>query len=466
MRVEQIELKNCLCFAKLTLSLPRDQNITVIMGQQGSGKTALLKQIYHALTWFCTRYKDARSAGVVMPDADIRLGQRQSKISLNMRINADIASLPESAHVEKQDKDCQLVTWHLYKTLNQNGVGISQADTAELEQFILRLQKAQQQDPLLATPLVAFYPVDRFISEINLLSKNNPAVLQAHAAYDLVALPYTNFARFFEWLREVTDAENAQQALFIQGIKPQPSASTDTPPQDHLDWSARFEQARKQLQQRCLHQLNGLIHQMLPEVELLFIQYTPKLDLMVRRCGVDYSFAQLPNSLKVAIALIGDIFRRACLLLPHSAVPQQDIEGMVIIDQIDLQLDAAHCSDFLLRLGQCFPGLQFVVSGQRQELLEHGEHWQCLALNDYQLHPLNLAQSQNQWQQLYHDLAREDTAQTADLDSIADIAQPLLAADAVGGLWQQIQQLSAQQQQALKQLWHNDAMPNSQWRDS
>ncbi len=481
MRIEQIELKNCLCFKQLSLKLSSEHNITVILGEQGSGKTALLKQIFHALSWFAGRYKDLRTAGVVMPDADIRRGQRQSKISLSVRVGADMASLPESTDAQPIDRQC--FTWHLWKTLNNNGMGLSQVDTAQLDMLTTAYQDLVSKDPLAAAPVIAYYPCDRFIGDLNLLSKNNPAVLHPQAAYDLSSMSNTNFVRFFEWLREISDIEYAQQAQFIQGLS-QAQISPMTDPKhiiaspstatnhhatnaqnltehnvpdalqhaylntDYASWHYRLLTVQSQLQNRCLNHLNRVLQQVFPEIEAIFLQYQPKLDLMVRRHGEVWLFQQLPNSLKIGIALIGDIFRRACLLNPLSAFPHLEATGIVMIDQIDQKLDSVHCSDFLFRLGQCFPQLQFVVTGQQRELIEHGEHWQCLQLHQQRLQPLNLSAIQQQWHRVYNDLLSQPTPE--------GLNSPDIPVDDVQSLWTQIQLLSVEQQQQLKNLWGDE----------
>lgn len=510
MRIEQIELKNCQSFQRLLVHFSAQHLVTVILAEHGAGKTALLKHMFHALTWFVGRYKDQRSAGVVMPDLDIRRGQRQSKISISVRVSAEIASLPESPDAQTVDR--QLFTWHLWKTLNASGVGMSQVDTAQLETLTQAYQTAVQKDPLLGAPLIAYYPAERFMSELNLLSKNNPAVLHAQAAYDLSSVGYTNFARFFEWFREVSDIEHAQQAQFVQGLvqalplktpdqiitstttkdsnnsensnpaqhldqakdtdtefAPKPHSATNSLPEKTdissatdapLDVAASLQQrliaAQSQLQSRCLNHLNHLLQHVFPEIDALYLQYHPKLELMVRRHGQPWLFQQLPSHLKVGISLLGDLFRRACLLHPHSAFPHLEVEGVVMIDQIDQQLDPVYCSHFLRQMQLAFPRLQFIVTGLHRELLEHAEHWQCLQLRDGQVHPLNLTAIEQQWQMLYQNLSQPNTI----TESNTELLDPMLLGceDAsLEQLWLRIQQLSPEQLAQLKHRLDNDS---------
>ena len=97
MKIESLQLKHTNLFANLQLQFQyHDQPITLILGDQATGKTSILKHAYQALTWFSARYKDLRSAGVVMLDQDIMYSRLQSKVQISVEIPTDIGTLAES----------------------------------------------------------------------------------------------------------------------------------------------------------------------------------------------------------------------------------------------------------------------------------------------------------------------------------------------------------------------------------
>ncbi len=59
----------------------------------------------------------------------------------------------------------------------------------------------------------------------------------------------------------------------------------------------------------------------LPELTDLYLQYQPRLQLMVDYEDQTLPFQQLSNTTKTWIALVGDIARRLCLLNPLSLNP-------------------------------------------------------------------------------------------------------------------------------------------------
>ena len=204
MQVESIQLKHTLHFSDIQLDFKYHKlPVTLILGDQGSGKTALLRSTYQALTWFAARYRDLRTPGMVMLDQDIMQHRLQSKINIQVRFPEEIGSFAESS--DQQQSSTQQCSWQLYKTLNSQGVGLSKVDTSQLEAMVTLYQKALAKDPMLGLPLIAYYPAERFVNEINLLSKNNPAILQTVYAYEIAAIPFTTFTRFFEWFREISD---------------------------------------------------------------------------------------------------------------------------------------------------------------------------------------------------------------------------------------------------------------------
>ncbi len=106
----------------------------------------------------------------MIADQDILLNRLQAKIQMHVRMSSELnAALPESSTA--QTADTQTCMWKLYKTFNAQGVGISQVETQQLDQLVTLYQKTNQQDPLLGLPLIAYYPAERFVQDINLQSK-------------------------------------------------------------------------------------------------------------------------------------------------------------------------------------------------------------------------------------------------------------------------------------------------------
>jgi len=459
MHIQAFQLKHTLHFSDIQLQFNYPQcPATLILGNQGTGKTTLLRFSYQALTWFAARYRDSRAAGLVMQDQDIMQNRLQSKIDIRIGFPEEMGSLPESS--QSEPANLQSCSWQIYKTLNSQGLGFSKAETSQLESMLSLYHKARLHDPLLGLPLIAYYPAERFTNEVNLLSKNNPVILQSAHAYEIAAIPFTTFARFFEWFREISDIENAQSAKIMDQILARALQQPENIRGNEL--ARQIEKAQAHLHAPNLSALKQALSLILPEVSQIYLKYQPKLQLMVTYQQQTFSFQQLPNSIRNWIALVGDIVRRLCLLNPNSLFPCQEGTGVLLIDAIDHQLDQEMAAVILSRLHQAFPNLQIIATGNRPELLEQAQGFQCLKLENKQLHPIHLESMKTQFDQIYaelelqrnKDLSSEDTL----LETVIEPVTPLAVLQMIQ------QQLNPEQQQELLVLLtqeHHPTLPQS-----
>ena len=459
MHIQALQLKHTLHFFDIQLQFNYPQcPVTLILGNQGTGKTTLLRFSYQALTWFAARYRDSRAAGLVMQDQDIMQNRLQSKIDIRIGFPEEMGSLPESS--QSEPANLQSCSWQIYKTLNSQGLGFSKAETSQLESMLSLYHKARLHDPLLGLPLIAYYPAERFTNEVNLLSKNNPAILQSAHAYEIAAIPFTTFARFFEWFREISDIENAQSAKIMDQILARALQQPENSRGDEL--ARQIEKAQAHLHAPNLTALKQALSLIMPEVSQIYLKYQPKLQLMVTYQQQTFSFQQLPNSIRNWIALVGDIVRRLCLLNTNSLFPCQEGTGVLLIDAIDHQLDQEMAAVILSRLHQAFPNLQIIATGNRPELLEQAQGFQCLKLENKQLHPIHLESMKTQFDQIYAELELQRNKDISPEDTLLETVTEPITPLAVLQMIQQ--QLNPEQQQELLALLaqeHHPTLPQS-----
>ena len=448
MKIHSIRLRHACHFSDLHIEFNTKKPITLIIGQQASGKTTLLKNIFHALSWFPARFKDLRSPGIVMPDQDIMFKRVQSKLEVTVEVPSEVGPMAESE--DARTVDTSLCQWELYKTLNSSGIGISKVEVAQLEQLVAKYLQAIKQDPLQGLPLIAYYPTERFINEVNLLNKNSPHVFQSATAYENVPIPFTTFSRFFEWLREISDVENAQTAqLFQQILIDHKQQKLNTIEYDPSVLTEALLHASTELHTPSLAALKTILQLILPEITDIFIEYQPRLQLMVTYKGTSIQFLQLSNSYKNLVAMIGDIVRKMCLLNPLSLYPCMEGEGILMIDEIDAQLDHTTSLGILDRLHHAFPRLQIIVTSQRTDLLDSADNYQCLYLQDKAVTDIQLNTHQQSFQQIYAELlSSENVEQVSTSEQVLETPSNTIVSE----LFQQIQMMDAHDKQALLDL--------------
>lgn len=89
-------------FASADAALP----ITVFLGGQQSGKTAILKNLFHGLSWFSARFKDLRSAGIVIADSDMRLPAGQATIGITISHPAELGTVTDDQYATASPEQC------------------------------------------------------------------------------------------------------------------------------------------------------------------------------------------------------------------------------------------------------------------------------------------------------------------------------------------------------------------------
>jgi len=129
----------------------------------------------------------------------------------------------------------------------------------------------------------------------------------------------------------------------------------------------------------------------------------------------------------------------------------------LLIDAIDHQLDQEMAAVILSRLHQAFPNLQIIATGNRPELLEQAQGFQCLKLENKQLHPIHLESMKTQFDQIYAELELQRNKDISPEDTLLETVTEPITPLAVLQMIQQ--QLNPEQQQELLALLTQEYHP-------
>ena len=197
MQIQSFSLKNIGQFQDLSVSLAPTQhypsNITVFIGNNGSGKTSLLKSAATALTWFVARLKHDKSNGTPIPESVI----------LNTANAAAVEIIVNDQNLQQQS---QAYTWRITKNRTARKAEFT-THLTELNQLTDDYKYRLSENDQSSLPLIAFYPVERSVIDIPLKIREKHQFLQIDG-YDNALNNAVDFRRFFEWFREREDVEN------------------------------------------------------------------------------------------------------------------------------------------------------------------------------------------------------------------------------------------------------------------
>lgn len=306
------------------------EHLTVIAGKNGSGKTSLLAAVSVVVSWIIARIRSEKGVGAYIPVDSITNGTSDAMIQ------ADFDEI-RGLQIPNRARSGLVKTYALeLEGLKQYVSGIRQ--TIETTEFKC------------SVPVFALYGVKRAVIDIPLRIRNKEEGLLD--TYKDCLNGAANFRDFFMWFRNQEDLEN-EMRLRAGGPGP---------------FTRELDAFRRAMQV------------FLPEYTDIHIKRKP-LRMVVNKNGTEINVAQLSDGEKIYLALIGDLCRKLVLANPTLEDPRFG-RGIVMIDEIDLHLHPKWQGEFVSRLTEAFPNIQFIVTTHSPQVLNHVPTDSIRVLND------------------------------------------------------------------------------------
>lgn len=342
MQIQSFSLKNIGQFQDLSVSLaPTTQftsNITVFIGNNGSGKTSLLKSVATALTWFVARLKHDKSNGTPIPESVI----------LN---TANAAAVEINVNDQNLQQQIQAYTWRITKNRTARKAEFT-THLTELNQLTSYYKQWLGEDDQSSLPLIAFYPVERSVIDIPLKIREKHQFLQIDG-YDNALNNAVDFRRFFEWFRDREDVENEFIKDLILRIKQDANDEELFKKVDQYN-SGKFKDVQ-------LEAVRQAIYAFMPSFKNLQVSRKPRLAMIIDKNDKTLNVNQLSQGEKSLMALVGDIARRLAMMNPKLNNPLLG-KGIILIDEIDMHLHPQWQRSIIQRLQTTFPNCQFILT--------------------------------------------------------------------------------------------------------
>ena len=351
MQIKKLELKNFARFKELAIDFaPQNDaqgNVTVFIGNNGSGKTAILKSLALSLSWLVARIERERGSGSPISELDISNGTHFAQISLT---------------VEEQGKAFQ---WTLAKTAKgkKSKAESSLIDTTKLAD-IYRTQISENNAASL--PLIAYYPAERVVIDVP-LEINTRNSFEQLDGYNKALSHGIDFQSFFEWFRDREDIENEVKLMYLEEI-------------DFMIGDAKYLDILPIVDPH-LETVRNAINSFMPSFSKLRVQRKPFLRMLVNKKNELLDILQLSQGEKSLMALVGDIARRLAMMNPALENPLLG-EGVVMIDQIDMHLHPKWQRSIVQNLQNTFPNCQFILTTHSPAVISDSPNLLVYELND------------------------------------------------------------------------------------
>lgn len=307
-----------------------EDNLNVLTGVNGAGKTTVLDALAIMLSWALARVRSSGSRGRTIRETDIH--NEKTFAWLELRCEDGIS--------EPVD-----LFWRLVQARKGRNPELDSSDPlhgmttfAPLNQWAVQVRESiGQTNARCNLPICVYYPVNRAVLDIPL------RIRKAHSfdlleAYDEALAGGANFRVFFEWFRNREDLENEQRANG-EAFQPDPQ----------------------------LQAVRRAILAFLPEFSNVSIRRHP-LRMEVTKGNDVLLVDQLSDGEKCLFAMVGDLARRLAIANPERREPLQG-EGVVLIDEVELHLHPAWQRMVVRKLTETFPNCQFIITTHTPQVL-------------------------------------------------------------------------------------------------
>lgn len=329
-------------------TLTHCSNITVLVGNNGSGKTTILKSLNICLSWLIAKIRSNRGNGKYLVDEDIRNGASGAVLSIG---------ITDVSHPRATDSDAgsenELFVWGAARS-RQEGAVSSRGYLNEVRLLADHYRTQLTADDSASLPLIAYYPAERCVLDIPLEITSKQASDQLDG-YDTSFNGGADFRVFFEWFREREDSENEDgiSGSALAEIAEKFGAASDV--------YKTLANVKASSRDRQLTAVRSAITAFMPDFSNLRVQRKPHLHMAVDKHGATFNVTQLSLGEKSMIALVGDMARRLAMMNPSMDNPLHG-DGIVLIDEVELRTDPQWQLGLIAQLSTTFPNCQFVLT--------------------------------------------------------------------------------------------------------
>ncbi|MCX8519669.1 MAG: AAA family ATPase [Methylophilaceae bacterium] len=347
MKLKWLHLKDFRCFDELGIDF--DDKLTVIVADNGAGKTAILDAIAIGFGRYLTKLKWPGVPGRTFQTTDLRVtqGERRAPFMLilwNARTKESELvwmggrkrdSTPQTMLAQKHFSEELIIPLPRgYKGLDTYTQALVQADTEQQEYFL---------------PVIAYYGTNRVVRDE---VKRRRGFKKNFHRFDALAgalEPDSRFRTAFEWFNAMEDAERRERI-----------ARRD------FDYQhPELEGVRKAIVRMLSPQFSNPRTEARP-LRFVIDRHAPDGTTSTLRIG------QLSDGYRTVLGLVMDFARR--LMEANSWVIANgenplDLPAIALIDEVDLHLHPSWQQHVLKDLTQTFPNTQFIVTTHSPQVL-------------------------------------------------------------------------------------------------
>ena len=320
MKLKSIELQNFRCYENLRIEL--DKSFNIIVGINGTGKTAILEAARIAIGSLYSEVDKIEnkisSPSIATDDVRLSNGERQYEVHIQAE-----AYVSEYIHptIYKEEP----IIWE--RTLEKYGGNTKYVNATEIKAVSKIIQRIVRNGEEKNIPLIAYYSTDRYKKEKKNTGLDADGSRLRGYYNSLDAL--TNVWFFLNIYKTETlwELQQGQKSVLLEVVNKAVMA--------------------------CINDCARIYHDVKKD----------ELTIELKDNHESIPFHMLSDGVRSTLAMVMEIAFRCFLLNPHLGENASiETTGIVLIDEIDLHLHPAWQKKIIGDLRTAFPALQFIVS--------------------------------------------------------------------------------------------------------
>lgn len=335
-QLRKVTIENFRKFSRLQLST-ENAPVTIIVGNNGAGKSSILDAIATGLGWLVSRIHREKGKGPLISEKAIKNGESHCSIQIEL---------------EEESKSYQ---WKLVRT----GKGKTKKEESRLTELntLAEYYRESLHEPAKGSlPLFAYYPVTRAVMDISWSATGHQSYDELAGYHDTLK-GRSDFQQFFEWFHARENIENSEViGQLLADLK-----RSDATPE-------RIAQALQKQKDSQLEAVRRAIGKFMPGFDNLRIQRKPELQMLIDKDGEALDILQLSDGERCLLAMVGDLARRLAMINPNMENPLEG-QGIILIDEIDLHLHPKWQRTVIHNLITTFPNCQFFITTHSPQVL-------------------------------------------------------------------------------------------------
>lgn len=323
LKIQELRIKNYKKFADSTFRFNTKTNVTVLIGDNATGKTAILNALAIMAGSYLLDFKVPRAVRHIRKD-EVRLKQIQVGEIVSLEPQwADGVQISCDADVSKISDHAQASWSRELQSAQSRTTRVNAKPIADIGR--IAQQKVANGDDVLL-PVLAYYGTGRLWDkkQETPLAKPESRTVGYRDCLD----PASNHHLFLHWFSRLEQAALQKKKSFDVLEAVRSAVCTCIPGCVHFYFDIEFQQ--------------------------LMVEFDD---------GRFISFDNLSDGYRNMLAIVADIAHRTARLNPQlGKLSASESPGIVLIDEIDLHLHPKWQRHVLLNLRAAFPNIQFIVS--------------------------------------------------------------------------------------------------------